>query len=179
MHRTQDHRVFAMAAARRVRAAAIVFSAAALASACALNPNGPTMPSPSDPFLDTVQTRTFQWFWDVTDPSTGLTPDRWPTRTFSSIAAIGFGLSAYIVGVERGYVTRADAATRTLNTLRYLYQLPQGPGTSGVAGYNGLFYHFLNFNDGLRFQQVELSTIDTALLLGGVLSCQSYFDGAS
>jgi len=165
-----------MAAARRVRAAAIVFSAAALASACALNPNGPTMPSPSDPFLDTVQTRTFQWFWDVTDPSTGLTPDRWPTRTFSSIAAIGFGLSAYLVGAERGYVSRADAGTRTLNTLRFLYQLPQGAAATGVAGYQGFFYHFLDLGSGLRFQTVELSTIDTALLLAGVLSCQSYFD---
>jgi hypothetical protein len=147
--------------------------------ACSGNHITTPLVSKNDPFLDTVQVRTFHWFWDNTDASTGLTPDRWPTRTFSSVAAIGFGLSAYIVGAERGYVTRADAATRTLNTLRYLYQLPQGPGTSGVAGYKGFFYHFLNFGDGLRFQQVELSTIDTALLLGGVLSCQSYFDGAS
>ena len=130
----------------------------------------------NDPFLDTVQVRTFRWFWNNTDPRTGLTPDRWPTRTFSSVAAIGFGLSGYIVGANRGYVAREAAAERTLNTLRYLYTLPQGPTATGVAGYRGFFYHFLNFDTGLRFQQVELSTIDTALLLAGALSCQQYFD---
>ena len=134
--------------------------------------------SPSDPFLDTVQTRTFQWFWDVTDPTTGLTPDRWPSRTFSSVGAIGFGLSAYIVGAERGYVTRAQAAERTLNTLRYLWRLPQGPTATGVAGHMGFFYHFLNLDNGLRFQQVELSSIDTGLMLIGALTCQQYFDGS-
>jgi hypothetical protein len=130
----------------------------------------------ADPFLDTVQTRTFQWFWDVTDPRTGLTPDRWPTRTFSSVAAIGFALSSYIVGAERGYVSRADAADRTLATLRYLYQLPQGPSATGVAGYRGFFYHFLDLDTGMRFERVELSTIDTTLLLAGALSCLQYFD---
>ncbi|MFN2565354.1 MAG: hypothetical protein ABR499_10140, partial [Gemmatimonadaceae bacterium] len=127
----------------------------------------------NDPFLDTVQTRTFRWFWELTDARTGLTPDRWPTRTFSSVAAIGFGLSAYIVGAERGYVTRAAAAERTLTTLRYLYRLPQDSTSTGVAGYRGFFYHFLDFDRGLRFQRVELSTIDTALLLAGALTCSS------
>jgi hypothetical protein len=139
-----------------------------------------TAPAPAvsrnDPFLDTVQVRTFRWFWNNTDARTGLTPDRWPTRTFSSVAAIGFGLSAYIVGAERGYVARAAAAERTLNTLRFLYTLPQDSTSRGVAGYRGFFYHFLDYDRGLRFQQVELSTIDTALLLAGALSCQQYFD---
>jgi hypothetical protein len=132
--------------------------------------------SRNDPFLDTVQTRTFRWFWDNTDARTGLTPDRWPTRSFSSVAAIGFGLSAYVVGAERGYVTRTAAAVRTLATLRFLYTLPQDSTSSGVAGYRGFFYHFLDFDRGLRFERVELSTIDTALLLAGALSCQQYFD---
>jgi hypothetical protein len=129
-----------------------------------------------DPFLDTVQVRTFRWFWNNTDARTGLTPDRWPTRTFSSVAAIGFGLSAYVVGAERGYVTRGAAAERTLNTLRFLYTRPQDSASTGVAGYRGFFYHFLDYDRGLRFAQVELSTIDTALLLAGALSCQQYFD---
>jgi hypothetical protein len=135
--------------------------------------------SPTDPFLDTLEVRTFRWFWDVTDSTTGLTPDRWPTRTFSSVAAIGFALSAYIVGAERGYVSRTDATRRTLTTLRYLWQLPQGPSPTGVSGYQGFFYHFLNLDDGRRYRTVELSSIDTALLLMGALSCQQYFSAAT
>lgn len=127
-------------------------------------------------FLDTLQRRTFDWFWERTDARTGLTPDRWPTRSFSSVAAIGFALTAYPVGAERGYVTRAQAAERTLNTLRYLYRAPQGPDSAGVTGYRGFFYHFLDMETGHRFRDVELSTIDTALLLAGALFCQSYFD---
>lgn len=133
-------------------------------------------PSTTDPFLDTVQTRTFQWFWDVTNAQTGLTPDRWPSLTFSSVGAVGFGLSSYIVGAERGYISRAQAAERTLNTLRYFWQLPQGASPTGVAGHMGFFYHFLDLNTGLRYQQVELSSIDTGLLLMGAIACQQYFD---
>jgi hypothetical protein len=167
----------------RLRPSLIAGSAALVLAAAACAPGVRVRPEPppaatlrNDPFLDTVQTRTFRWFWDNTDARTGLTPDRWPTRTFSSVAAIGFGLSAYVVGADRGYVTREAAADRALNTLRFLYTLPQDSATTGVAGYRGFFYHFLDFERGLRFQRVELSTIDTALLLAGALSCQQYFD---
>ena len=125
--------------------------------------------------IDTIGQRTFQWFWDTTDPNTGLTPDRWPRKDFSSVAAIGFALTAYPIGAERGWVSRSQSATRTLTTLRYLYQLPQGVDATGMAGYKGFYYHFLDFNQGRRFDKVELSTIDTALLLAGALFCQSYF----
>jgi len=125
--------------------------------------------------IDTVEQRTFQWFWDTTDPNTGLTPDRWPRKDFSSVAAIGFALTAYPIGAERGWVSRSAAATRTLATLRYLYQLPQGPEATGKAGYKGFYYHFLDFSEGRRFRTVELSTIDTGLLLAGALFCQSFF----
>jgi len=128
-------------------------------------------------FLDTLEQRTFSFFWERTDPATGLTPDRWPTQSFSSIAAVGFALTAYPVGVEQGYVTRSEAATRTLTTLRWFWQAPQGVATSGTAGYRGFFYHFLDLQSGTRFKDVELSTVDTSLLLGGVLFCQQYFDG--
>lgn len=129
--------------------------------------------------LDTLGERTFRWFWETTDSTTGLTPDRWPRRTFSSVAAIGFALTAYPIGAERGWVTRDAAAQRTLTTLQYLWRLPQGPAGTGVAGYQGFFYHFLTFENGHRYRDVELSTIDTGLLLGGVLFTQSYFDGRS
>jgi len=61
-------------------------------------------------FLDTLQRRTFDFFWERTPASNGLTPDRWPTPSFSSIAAVGFALTAYPVGVEHGWITRAQAA---------------------------------------------------------------------
>ena len=177
------------AAVRRGRAAArLVFGGAVAWSVVACNPTAApsTAPAPTqvnaqraNAFLDTLQQRTFQWFWDTTDPRTGLTPDRWPTRTFSSVAAIGFALTAYPIGVERGYVTRTAAAERTLSTLRFLWQLPQGETATGVAGYKGFFYHFLDYDRGLRFEKVELSTIDTSLLLAGALFCQSYFTGSA
>jgi hypothetical protein len=128
-------------------------------------------------FLDTLQRRTFDWFWELTNPKNGLTPDRWPSESFSSIAAVGFALVAYPIGVERGYVTRAEARDRVLTTLRFFWQAPQGPAPRGATGHKGFFYHFLDMETGERFERVELSTIDTTLLLGGVLFCQAYFDG--
>ena len=137
-------------------------------------------PTPTEQaFLDTLQRRTFDWFWETTPPRTGLTPDRWPTRSFSSIAAVGFALTAYPIGAEHGWVTRAQALERTRATLRFLWALPQGPAPHGVAGYRGFFYHFLDPQTGRRFERVELSTIDTALLLAGVLVCREYFDRAT
>jgi hypothetical protein len=169
--------------ARRSAAIASLAVVAACTSATSVtSASGPTQTSGltarQSAFLDTLERDTFNWFWDLTDPNTGLTPDRWPTKSFSSIAAIGFGLTAYPVGVERGYVSRADAAQRTLNTLRFLYDAPQGSQATDVTGYKGFFYHFLDMQTGYRFEQVELSTIDTSLLLGGVLFCQSYFTGS-
>ena len=103
-------------------------------------------------------------------------PDRYPNITFSSIAATGFGLSAYLVGIDNGYITREQGAERILKTLKTLWELPQDSIQSGIAGYKGFFYHFLNTGDALRFKQVELSSIDTGLLMAGVLTSMSYFD---
>jgi hypothetical protein len=154
--------------------------AAALLAACASNhPTGPPAPDSAQAvgFLDTLEQRTFHYFWDLANTQNGLVPDRWPTPSFSSIAAVGFGLTAYPVGVERGYVTRAAAAQRALTTLQFFWTAPQDSVPTGVTGYRGFFYHFLDMSTGRRFQTVELSTIDTALLLAGVLTCQSYFNG--
>lgn len=131
----------------------------------------------TDPFLEELQRRAFRFFWETTDASTGLAPDRWPTESFSSIAAIGFALTAYPIGVERRWITREQGRERVLTTLNFLSHLPQGPQVSGTAGYRGFFYHFLHMADGTRFRDVELSTIDTTLLLAGVLTCQQYFVG--
>ena len=127
-------------------------------------------------FLDTLEERTFRFFWDLTDKETGLSPDRWPTQSFSSVAAIGFALTAYPIGVERGYVRREEAAARVRNTLFFLWTAPQDSSVAGATGYRGFYYHFLEPATGHRFKDVELSTVDTALLMAGALFCQSYFD---
>jgi hypothetical protein len=167
---------------RRYSATCLVLASACTSATTITGISAPIPPSAltrrQTAFLDTLERRTFNWFWERTDVNNGLTPDRWPSKSFSSIAAVGFALTAYPVGVERGYVSRADAAQRTLNTLRFMYNAPQGAQPTNVTGYKGFFYHFLDMQTGFRFQQVELSTIDTSLLIAGVLFCQSYFTGA-
>jgi hypothetical protein len=134
-------------------------------------------PSPSDTaLLDDVEHRSFQFFWDRADPQTLLIPDRWPTPSFSSISAVGFGLTAYAVGAARGYVTRQQAAERTRATLESLLAMKQGTEPRGVSGTHGFFYHFLDMKTAERFETVELSTVDTTLLVAGALFAQSYFD---
>jgi hypothetical protein len=136
---------------------------------------GPTGPAAA--FLDTLAHRTFDFFWELADPRTGLAPDRAPSESFASIAATGFALTAYPIGVVRGYVERTAAAARTLATLRFLWTAPQHAGEHGSIGHRGFFYHFVDGRTGARFESVELSTMDTALLLAGALFCQSWFDG--
>jgi hypothetical protein len=158
------------------------FVAAVSLSACPASrhrPEGPaSRPGPLPVLFDDIQARTFRFFWERRDPQTSLVPDRYPSRSASSIAAVGFALTAYPIGVERGYVARADAAARALATLRFFDEAPQGPEPQGRTGYRGFFYHFLDMRTGHRSApDVELSTIDTTLLLAGALFCQSYFDG--
>jgi hypothetical protein len=129
-----------------------------------------------DAFLDSLEQRTFNFFWEATNPANGLTPDRFPTKSFSSIAAIGFALTAYPIGVERGYITREQAIERVLTTLRFFWNAKMGTDKTGTTGYKGFYYHFLSMNSGTRFDDVEVSTIDSALLMYGALFCQTYFD---
>lgn len=140
----------------------------------------PTRTSPVvDPVLIDLEARTFRFFWDTANPKNGLIPDRYPTPSFASVAAVGFALTAYPVGVERGYVTRKEARKRVLTTLRFLRNAPQGHAVKGMSGYKGFFYHFLDMKTGQRYEDSELSTVDTAILLSGALFCQSYFDGSN
>src|SRR5512132_4362826 len=60
-------------------------------------------PAVREELLDSVERRSFDYFWEVTNPRNGLVPDRAPSPSFSSIAAVGFGLTAYPIGVERGW----------------------------------------------------------------------------
>src|ERR1044071_1873122 len=89
-------------------------------------------PAGDDALLDDVQHRTFDFFWRTTNPDNGLVPDRYPTPSFSSIAAVGFGLTAYPIGVERGWVTRAAARDRVRTTLAFFRDAPQGEAAAGV-----------------------------------------------
>ena len=129
-----------------------------------------------EPLLDDLQERTFRYFWDLANPRSGLVPDRWPTPSFSSIAAVGFALTAYPIAAEHGWITREQARDRVLTTLDFFLNAPHGPQPTGMTGHRGFYYHFLDMQTGQRFETVELSTIDTTLLLAGVLFCQSYFD---
>ena len=136
----------------------------------ALPPNQQTM-------VADLEKRTFQWFWDSANPSNGLIPDHYPGPSFSSIASIGFGLTAYGIGVERGYITREQAVDRTLTTLRFFAHAREDDSEDDASGFHGFFYHFLDMQTGKRFERsVELSSVDTTLLLGGVLFAQSYYD---
>src|SRR4051794_19791613 len=132
--------------------------------------------APTTSTIDDLERRTFRWFWDTANPRSYLVPDRWPTKSFSSIAAVGFGLTAYCIGAERGYVTREQARDRVLATLRSLLAMPEGAQPTGVTQYHGFYYHFLDMETGARFKDVELSTIDSTWLIAGGLFCQSYFD---
>ena len=79
-----------------------------------------------EPVLIDLEERTFRFFWDTANPRNGLVPDRYPTPSFASVAAVGFGLTSYPIGIERGYVTRKEARKRVLTTLRFLWNAPQG-----------------------------------------------------
>jgi hypothetical protein len=129
-------------------------------------------------FYEDIEQRTFRWFWEKVNRTNGLVPDRWPTPSFCSIAAVGFALTCYPIGVERGWCRREDARDLTLTTLRFFWNAPQGPERTGTTGHKGFFYHFIDMQSGLRFRDVELSSVDTTLLLMGVLFAGQYFDRA-
>lgn len=153
-------------------------SSSSTASASPVSNPGSLPPMEADAWLDDLERRSLDYFWQTTNAANGLVPDRWPTPSFASVAAVGFGLSAYPIGVARGYVTREQARQRVLTTLRFFRDAPQGPQATGMTGYKGFFYHFLDMQSGARFADVELSTIDTALFVAGALHCAQFFDGS-
>ncbi|GAA3889353.1 glucoamylase family protein [Sphingomonas limnosediminicola] len=157
-----------------LRGSSLLLAGAALpgCATTALQPSARSLPA----FYEDIEKRTFSWFWDTVNRKNGLVPDRWPSPPFSSIASVGFALTAYGIGVERGWCTRADARDLTLTTLRFFWNAPQGPEATGRAGYKGFFYHFLNMETGLRHRDVELSSVDTTILLMGILFAGQYFD---
>ncbi|MEP6907744.1 MAG: glucoamylase family protein, partial [Pseudoxanthomonas sp.] len=129
------------------------------------------------PLFRDIERRTFQFFWDTTNEMNGLTPDRFPSRPFASIASVGFALTAYPIGIENNWVSRNQAVDRTLLTLKFFRDIPQGADRTGKGAYKGFYYHFLDMQKGQRYDSwVELSSVDTTLLMMGVLFAQSYYD---
>ena len=127
-----------------------------------------------DEFLDLLEQRAFHYFWEYADPSTGLIRDRATNANVSSIAANGFGLTAICVAKDRGWITHEEAYKRVLRTLNSFYD-DGSPGDLVVSGTHGLFYHFVDMHDGTPIADSEVSTIDSALLMAGVLSARQCF----
>jgi hypothetical protein len=125
--------------------------------------------------LDSLQRDSFQYFLDLSNPEDGLTADSTWESVPCSIAAVGFGLACYAVGVEHGWITRDEAVERTLAALHFFRTSPQSPEPE-ATGYKGFYYHFLDMHTGERACQCELSTIDTAILLAGMLALAQFFD---
>jgi hypothetical protein len=136
-------------------------------------------PAHGDDQLQTLQRDTFRYFWDETNSENGLIPDNTSAGDIpASIAGVGFALASYPVAVERSMVSRARALERTLTTLRFFWEAPQGP-MPDATGHRGFFYHFLDVTTGRRAWRCELSTIDTTILIAGALAAAAYFDRAA
>ena len=125
--------------------------------------------------LVTLQRSTFEYFLREANPCNGLILDRTHEGAPSSIAAVGLMLSAYPVGVERGYLSREEAVCRTLTTLRFFKNSEQSTDPR-ATGYKGFYYHFLDMKTGQRVWQCELSTVDSTFLFAGMLTAAAYFD---
>jgi hypothetical protein len=129
-----------------------------------------------DLLLDGLQRAAFGYFEQAT--SRGLVPDTSREDSPVSIAVVGFALAAYAAGVERGWMTRADAVARILAALRFFAESDQA-GSPQATGYKGFYYHFLDRRRGARVWQSEVSMIDTALLIAGALAAAMYFDAST
>ena len=144
-----------------------------------LAPPSPDLPPPTylterdQSFLEDLEKANFQYFWDQADPRTGIVRDRCNVRGSSggvlgSTAATGFGLTAICIAVKRGFISATLARERVINTLRFLWKT--------LPNEHGFFYHWANITNGERLWQSEFSSVDTALLLCGVLTCKAYFE---
>lgn len=132
---------------------------------------GPFSPS-DDALLEELEQASFKYFWTQAHPETGIVLDRCNainpvTNEQGSIASTGFGLTALCIGDKRGYVPRPEAEARALNTMRFLWRK--------LPNHRGFFYHFANINTGERLWDSEVSSVDTAILLCGVLTCREHF----
>lgn len=160
---------------RRCRGSLVLIAMLALA---ALGGAGTASALTTPALLDSLQHKAFDFFWNEANPANGLIKDRGASWAPCSIASTGFGYSAYCIGVDHGWVTRQDARDRIVTGLETLWNGPQGTDPSGMIGYQGLYYHFLDLDTATRTWDSELSTIDTALLFAGIIDARQYFDDA-
>jgi hypothetical protein len=124
--------------------------------------------------LARFQCAAFDYFIKHASPTNGLVADTSRPGAPASIAVVGLALACYPVGVERGWITRAAAAARTLGALRYFSSSEQSTAED-ATGYKGFYYHFLDMQSGRRAWQSELSLIDTTFLLAGMLTASVFF----
>lgn len=125
-----------------------------------------------DSFLEELEQANFLFFKEQADPETGLVRDRYNVHApdngvVASIAATGFGLTALCIGAHRGFISEREAGGRVLATLRFLWK--------GLPLHRGFFYHYANLHTGEREWESEVSSVDTAILLCGILTSRQYF----
>ena len=125
--------------------------------------------------LERIQRGTYQYFPAETNADNGLVADCTKDHSVCSIAAVGLALTSHPIAVERGFIERSTAIQYTLAALRFFWNSPQSKDPD-ATGFKGFYYHFLDMDSGQRVNQVELSTIDTAILLAGALTAAAYFD---
>ncbi len=133
------------------------------------------MTAEDEVMLDSIQRKTFLFFMGEHHPEWGIVKDRTAAWAPASIASTGFGIPSFAVGVERGWITREEAAQITLNMMNFFVNSHQSADTL-AAGYKGFFYHFLRMDTGLREWRCELSSVDTGLLMMGILFARNYYD---
>jgi hypothetical protein len=125
-----------------------------------------------DRLLNDLESASFLFFWEQGSPKTGMVKDRCNVHNNSpgvaaSIAATGFGLTALCVGDQRGFISTSAALERVFTTLRFLWKK--------LPNHRGFFYHFANPETGERMFDSEVSSVDTAILLCGILTCREHF----
>ncbi|MCK9398631.1 MAG: hypothetical protein M0Q51_01380 [Bacteroidales bacterium] len=125
--------------------------------------------------LDSIQQMTFLFFLNEHHPGWGIVKDRTASWAPSSIASTGFGIPSFAIGAERNWITREQAAQITLNILNFFINSVQSPDTN-VTGYKGFYYHFLKMDSGTREWNCELSSIDTGLLMMGIIFARNYYN---
>jgi len=135
-------------------------------------PNSSPFFQVDESLLEEVESANFRFFWEQANPETGIVRDRCnainPDKSdLGSIASTGFGLTALCIGDQRGYVSHIDARNRALTTMRFLWKK--------LPNHRGFFYHWANVNSGERLWDSEVSSVDTSILLCGILTCRAHF----
>lgn len=125
--------------------------------------------------LDTLQEQSLRYFWNESDPFTGLMAERSEPDSPASIEATGYALTSYPIATERRYISRREAVEKTLSTLRFISCTRNGAEPEATC-YNGFFYRLLDMKKGRRAKRSELSVTGTAILIAGALTAAEYFD---